>query len=145
MEGGGEARARLGEWDCGRRSGGQAQGQGRAGRRAAGRALLGSCGVWDGVRPCFTIKKTAAPGSPRPCVWGPWQIGMGATTRGVEGLRPAVALATWLFFCVAAARKSVVSLPSRPVPSRPAVPASQGRRTRAKPRWRGSLSLSLPA
>lgn len=28
---GGEASARSGEWDCGRRSGGEAQGQGRAG------------------------------------------------------------------------------------------------------------------
>jgi hypothetical protein len=114
MEGGagGEARARLGEWDCGRRSGGQAQGQGRAGRRAglySGVAVFGTVSVR--VLPLKKLPRLGRPvlvcgdhgklaWAPRPAVWK----GCGPRWR-------------WLFFCVAAARKSVVSLPFRPVPS----------------------------
>jgi hypothetical protein len=90
---GGERCARS-EWEETKRRGG------------AGRALLGSRGVWDGVRPCFATKKTAAPVSPRPC--GAWQIGMGAAVWRRGAARP-VCVGVGCFRVAAARKKKCLS------------------------------------
>lgn len=113
---GGEASARSGEWDCGRRSGGEAQGQGRAGLYS-GVAVFGTVSVR-----VLPLKKTAAPGSPRPLCGDHGKLAWAPRPAVWKGCGPRW---RWLFFCVAAARKSVVSLPSRPVPSHPAVPGEE--------------------